>query len=84
MINDSLWTLSEKKKLKQINQTRGTAFNLFIVHITDPTLRSLAGEVVELLKKTVGLEKFTEVYASTQKVRAERRDMRKQKKAIQV
>mgnify|MGYP000048885433 CR=1 FL=1 len=37
-----------------------------------------------MLKKTVGLEKFTGVYASTQRVRAERRDVRKQKKAFQV
>lgn len=36
-----------------------------------------------MLKKTIGVEKFTAVYASTQKVRAERKDERKRQKAFQ-
>ncbi|KAH3726396.1 hypothetical protein DPMN_052258, partial [Dreissena polymorpha] len=49
----------------------------------DTSLRTLAGEVIDLLKKTVGVERFTTVYASTQKERADRRDKRKQHKAFQ-
>ncbi|KAL4233743.1 hypothetical protein ACF0H5_008423 [Mactra antiquata] len=49
----------------------------------DENLRTLAQEVVELLKKTVGVEKFTKVYSGTQKIRAERRDERKKQRAIQ-
>ncbi|XP_053397711.1 small subunit processome component 20 homolog [Mercenaria mercenaria] len=49
----------------------------------DASLRSLAQEVVDLLKKTVGVEKFTGSYASTQKVRAERKDERKRQRAVQ-
>ncbi|XP_052810287.1 small subunit processome component 20 homolog [Mya arenaria] len=52
-------------------------------NIQDAALKSLANEVVELLKKTVGVETFTEVYANTQRVRAGRRDQRKSNKAIQ-
>ena len=37
-----------------------------------------------MLKKTAGMEKFTEVYASTQKFRSERKDERKRKRAVQV
>ena len=40
--------------------------------------------MLDLLKKVAGLEKFTEVYASTQKVRADRKGERKRKQALQV
>ena len=52
--------------------------------ISDASLKSLAQEVLDLLKKVAGLEKFTEVYASTQKVRADRKGERKRKQALQV
>ena len=53
-------------------------------HISDASLKSLAQEVLDLLKKVAGVEKFTEVYAGTQKVRAERKGERKRKQALQV
>lgn len=49
----------------------------------DQNLRTLAIEVIEYLKKSAGLEKFTEVYSSTQKVRAERKDERQKNRAFQ-
>ena len=54
------------------------------MYIADPTLKSLAQEVLDLLKKVVGLEKFTEVYTNSQKVRAERKGERKRNRAFQV
>ncbi|KAL3883203.1 hypothetical protein ACJMK2_029493 [Sinanodonta woodiana] len=48
----------------------------------DASLRQLAGEVMELLKKLVGVEDFTKVYAATQKIRAEKRETRKQQRAV--
>ncbi|KAK3603374.1 hypothetical protein CHS0354_025985 [Potamilus streckersoni] len=48
----------------------------------DASLRQLAGEVMELLKKLVGVEDFTRVYAAAQKIRAEKRETRKQQRAV--
>ena len=50
----------------------------------DPTLKNLSQELMDLLKKQVGLEKFSLAFASVQKEATQRRAMRKRHKAMQV
>ncbi|XP_076861032.1 LOW QUALITY PROTEIN: small subunit processome component 20 homolog [Brachyhypopomus gauderio] len=49
----------------------------------DPTLKNLAQELIELLKKLVGLEKFSLAFAAVQKDATLRRTSRKKQKAVQ-
>ncbi|XP_056312047.1 small subunit processome component 20 homolog [Danio aesculapii] len=49
----------------------------------DPTLKNLAQELIELLKKLVGLEKFSLAFAAVQKEATQRRASRKKVKALQ-
>ncbi|XP_060759153.1 small subunit processome component 20 homolog [Neoarius graeffei] len=49
----------------------------------DPTLKNLAQELIELLKKWVGLEKFSLAFAAVQKEASKRRASRKKHKALQ-
>ncbi|KAI4884861.1 hypothetical protein NFI96_031248 [Prochilodus magdalenae] len=49
----------------------------------DPTLKNLAQELIELLKKLVGLEKFSLAFAAVQKEATQRRALRKKHKALQ-
>ncbi|XP_051974584.1 small subunit processome component 20 homolog [Xyrauchen texanus] len=49
----------------------------------DPTLKNLAQELIELLKKQVGLERFSLAFAAVQKEAAQRRASRKKQKAMQ-
>lgn len=49
----------------------------------DPTLKNLAQELIELLKKLVGLERFSLAFAAVQKEAAQRRASRKKVKALQ-
>lgn len=49
----------------------------------DPTLKNLAQELIELLKKLVGLERFSLAFAAVQKEAAQRRASRKKAKAMQ-
>lgn len=51
---------------------------------SDPTLKNLAQELIELLKKLVGLEKFSLAFAAVQKEATQRRASRKKVKALQV
>lgn len=51
---------------------------------SDPTLKNLAQELIELLKKLVGLEKFSLAFAAVQKESSQRRASRKKHKALQV
>ncbi|KAK7480717.1 hypothetical protein BaRGS_00028085, partial [Batillaria attramentaria] len=48
----------------------------------DDTLKTLAQEVIELLKKKVGVEEFSAVYTNTQQVRQQRKEARKVKRAV--
>lgn len=50
----------------------------------DPTLKNLARELIELLKKQVGLEKFSLAFSAVQKEFSQRRAARKRRKAMQV
>lgn len=50
----------------------------------DPTLKNLAQELIELLKKSVGLEKFSLAFAAVQKEASKRRASRKRHRAMQV
>ncbi|XP_030621601.1 small subunit processome component 20 homolog [Chanos chanos] len=50
----------------------------------DPTLKNLAQELIDLLKKLVGLEKFSLAFAAVQKEATMRRASRKKHKAMQV
>ncbi|XP_053097705.1 small subunit processome component 20 homolog [Pangasianodon hypophthalmus] len=49
----------------------------------DPTLKNLAQELIELLKKLVGLEKFSLAFAAVQKEATQRRASRKKLQALQ-
>ncbi|XP_051544163.1 small subunit processome component 20 homolog [Myxocyprinus asiaticus] len=49
----------------------------------DPTLKNLAQELIELLKKLVGLERFSLAFATVQKEAVQRRTSRKKQKAMQ-
>ncbi|KAJ8261989.1 hypothetical protein GJAV_G00160840 [Gymnothorax javanicus] len=49
----------------------------------DPTLKNLSQELIELLKKQVGLESFSLAFAAVQKEATQRRAMRKRHKAMQ-
>ena len=47
-------------------------------------LKNLSQEIIELLKKLVGLESFSLAFASVQKQASEKRALRKQRKALEV
>ncbi|XP_046556646.1 LOW QUALITY PROTEIN: small subunit processome component 20 homolog [Haliotis rubra] len=49
----------------------------------DSSLKTLAQEVMDLLKKLVGVEVFSQVYATVQQTRAEKRAGKKQKRAVE-
>ncbi|XP_078273235.1 small subunit processome component 20 homolog isoform X2 [Rhinoraja longicauda] len=49
----------------------------------DPTLRTLSQEIIEVLKKLVGLETFSMSFAVVQRQSHQRRALRKRQKAIQ-
>ncbi|XP_033283525.2 small subunit processome component 20 homolog [Orcinus orca] len=49
----------------------------------DPSLKNLSQEIIELLKKLVGLESFSLVFASVQKQATEKRALRKKRKALE-
>ncbi|XP_061495457.1 small subunit processome component 20 homolog isoform X2 [Rhineura floridana] len=50
----------------------------------DPTLKNLSQEIIELLKKLVGLETFSVAFASVQKQAGQKRATRKKQRALQV
>lgn len=49
----------------------------------DPTLKNLAQELIELLKKQVGLERFSLAFSAVQKEFSQRRAARKRHQAMQ-
>uniref|UniRef100_A0A8C5L0M4 UTP20 small subunit processome component n=1 Tax=Jaculus jaculus TaxID=51337 RepID=A0A8C5L0M4_JACJA len=49
----------------------------------DPLLKNLSQEIIELLKKLVGLECFSLAFASVQKQASEKRALRKKRKAVE-
>ncbi|XP_042326453.1 small subunit processome component 20 homolog isoform X2 [Sceloporus undulatus] len=49
----------------------------------DPTLKNLAQEIIELLKKLVGLQTFSIAFASVQKQASQKRAIRKKQRALQ-
>ncbi|XP_072856319.2 small subunit processome component 20 homolog isoform X1 [Pogona vitticeps] len=49
----------------------------------DPTLKNLSQEIIELLKKLVGLETFSLAFASVQKQASQKRAIRKKQRALQ-
>ncbi|XP_036923704.1 small subunit processome component 20 homolog isoform X2 [Sturnira hondurensis] len=49
----------------------------------DPLLKNLSQEIIELLKKLVGLESFSLAFASVQKQASEKRALRKKRKALE-
>ncbi|XP_037369681.1 small subunit processome component 20 homolog [Talpa occidentalis] len=49
----------------------------------DPLLKNLSQEIIELLKKLVGLENFSLAFASVQKQANEKRALRKKRKALE-
>ncbi|XP_049638753.1 small subunit processome component 20 homolog isoform X1 [Suncus etruscus] len=49
----------------------------------DPLLKNLSQEIIELLKKLVGLETFSLAFASVQKQASEKRALRKKRKALE-
>uniref|UniRef100_UPI00398E4C32 small subunit processome component 20 homolog n=1 Tax=Pristiophorus japonicus TaxID=55135 RepID=UPI00398E4C32 len=49
----------------------------------DPTLRNLSQEIIELLKRLVGLETFSLSFAAVQKEANQKRALRKRQKALQ-
>lgn len=65
-----------------------TAFTTVILTLSvvnaDPTLKNLAQELIELLKKQVGLERFSLAFSAVQRVFSQRRAARKRHRAQQV
>lgn len=51
---------------------------------TDEELKALAQEVVDLLKKKVGVETFTKAFVSSQRARVTKREIRKRQFAEEV
>ncbi|XP_054974485.1 small subunit processome component 20 homolog [Sorex araneus] len=49
----------------------------------DPLLKNLSQEIIELLKKLVGLETFSLAFSSVQKQASEKRALRKRRKAVE-
>ncbi|KAK7813688.1 hypothetical protein U0070_001394 [Myodes glareolus] len=49
----------------------------------DPLLKNLSQEIIELLRKLVGLERFSLAFASVQKQASEKRALRKKRKAVE-
>ncbi|NXT74110.1 UTP20 protein, partial [Zapornia atra] len=49
----------------------------------DPTLKNLSQEIIELLKKLVGLEAFSLAFSSVQKQASQKKAMRKKQRALQ-
>ncbi|XP_062989767.1 small subunit processome component 20 homolog [Elgaria multicarinata webbii] len=49
----------------------------------DPTLKNLSQEIIELLKKLVGLETFSVAFASVQKQASQKRAIRKKQRALE-
>uniref|UniRef100_A0A8C8SVZ5 UTP20 small subunit processome component n=1 Tax=Pelusios castaneus TaxID=367368 RepID=A0A8C8SVZ5_9SAUR len=49
----------------------------------DPTLKNLSQEIIELLKKLVGLDTFSLAFASVQKQASQKRAVRKKQRALQ-
>ncbi|XP_008062889.1 small subunit processome component 20 homolog [Carlito syrichta] len=49
----------------------------------DPLLKNLSQEIIELLKKLVGLESFSRAFASVQKQAHEKRALRRKRKALE-
>uniref|UniRef100_A0A8D1FQR2 Small subunit processome component 20 homolog n=1 Tax=Sus scrofa TaxID=9823 RepID=A0A8D1FQR2_PIG len=49
----------------------------------DPSLKNLSQEIIEILKKLVGLESFSLAFASVQKQANEKRALRKKRKALE-
>uniref|UniRef100_A0A2D4JWW6 U3 small nucleolar RNA-associated protein 20 C-terminal domain-containing protein n=1 Tax=Micrurus paraensis TaxID=1970185 RepID=A0A2D4JWW6_9SAUR len=54
-----------------------------IISLPDPTLKNLSQEIIELLKKLVGLEDFSLSFAFVQKQASQRRGKRKKQRALQ-
>uniref|UniRef100_A0A2D4L9F6 U3 small nucleolar RNA-associated protein 20 C-terminal domain-containing protein n=1 Tax=Micrurus spixii TaxID=129469 RepID=A0A2D4L9F6_9SAUR len=54
-----------------------------IISLPDPTLKNLSQEIIELLKKLVGLENFSLSFAFVQKQAIQRRAKRKKQRALQ-
>lgn len=52
--------------------------------LLDPSLKNLSQEIIELLKKLVGLESFSLAFASVQKQANVKRALRKKRKALEV
>lgn len=50
----------------------------------DPTLKNLAQELIDLLKRQVGLERFSLAFSAVQKEFSQRRAARKRHRAMQV
>ncbi|NWS15095.1 UTP20 protein, partial [Pachyramphus minor] len=48
----------------------------------DPTLKNLSQEIIEILKKLVGLEAFSLAFSSVQKQANQKRAMRKKQRAL--
>lgn len=51
--------------------------------LADPAIKTLAQEVLDLLKKVLGVEQFTEVYANVQRKRMVIKETRKRQKAVE-
>lgn len=63
---------------------QGCANNILWGNCLDPTLKNLAQELIELLKKQVGLQKFSLAFSAVQKDFSQRRAARKRHRAMQV
>lgn len=61
-----------------------TVSNHILCVRVDPLLKNLSQEIIELLKKMVGLESFSLAFASVQKQANEKRALRKKRKALEV
>ncbi|XP_078326712.1 small subunit processome component 20 homolog isoform X1 [Crassostrea virginica] len=50
---------------------------------TDPALKSLAQEVLDILRKILGVETYTQLFAKTHKEQFDRKETRKRKEAVE-
>nr|KAG5694862.1 hypothetical protein BaRGS_028790 [Batillaria attramentaria] len=74
--------LTKEANFEKIHNTKVTVRREAEDNSHDDTLKTLAQEVIELLKKKVGVEEFSAVYTNTQQVRQQRKEARKVKRAV--
>lgn len=60
------------------------ARNMLFLKFLESALKGLAQEVLDILKKMLGVETYTQLFAKTHKEQFNRKETRKRKEAVEV